>query len=168
MQAQRLMIAFFKTIMMNEFVIREAAIKDLGTLLEFEQELIEAERPFDPTLKREPTNYYDLNFMISAPHIHLVVAEKDGQLLASGYARIEPSEHFLQHTRYAYIGFMYVIPSFRGKGINQAIVNELEAWARQQSIMEMRLEVYYENETAIKAYAKVGFQKHMIEMRKGV
>jgi ribosomal protein S18 acetylase RimI-like enzyme len=41
----------------------------------------------------------------------------------------------------------------------------LKAWATTHRISELRLEVYAENLSAIKAYEKVGFQKHMIEMR---
>ena len=45
---------------MNEIKIRKASIVDLEQLLAFEQDLIKTERPFDPTLKPDPINYYDL------------------------------------------------------------------------------------------------------------
>ena len=37
---------------MDQLKIRVATIKDLPLLLEFEQGVITAERPFDPTLKK--------------------------------------------------------------------------------------------------------------------
>jgi GNAT superfamily N-acetyltransferase len=104
--------------------------------------------------------------MIAAPHIKLLIAEVDGRLVGSGYARIEDSKPYLQHGQHAYLGFMYVAPDFRGKGINQAIINALEKWVVKQGIKELQLEVYHENAIAIKAYEKVGFPRHMIEMRK--
>lgn len=36
---------------------------------------------------------------------------------------------------------------------------------RQEGVTELRLEVYCLNESAIKAYEKIGFKRHMIEMR---
>ena len=60
---------------------------------------------------------------------------------------------------------MYVLPAYRGKGINKKIVQALQLWAVTQNVFEFRLEVYYGNEPAIKAYEKIGFSKHMIEMR---
>jgi len=60
---------------------------------------------------------------------------------------------------------MYVLPAYRGKGINKKIVQALQQWAVTQNVFELRLDVYYGNEPAIKAYEKIGFLKHMIEMR---
>jgi GNAT superfamily N-acetyltransferase len=151
---------------MEGMIIRKAKEEDLPTLFHFEQGVIAAERPFDPTLKREHTNYYDLPGMINAPHILLLIAEMDGQLIGSGYARIEAAKPYLQHQQHAYLGFMYVDPPFRGKGVNRLIMDGLENWAAEQGITELRLDVYHENLPAIKAYEKTGFSKHMIEMRK--
>ncbi len=153
---------------MNEVIIRKATINDLDTLLVFEQGVIAAERPFDPTLKTVHTNYYDIEKMIPATNVELVVAELGGELIGSGYARIENAKPYLQHQQHAYLGFMYVAPAHRGKGINRMIMETLEAWARTQNITELRLDVYQQNDAAIKAYERVGFAKHMIAMRKGL
>ncbi len=151
--------------MNNSISIRKAMLQDIGTLLEFEQGVIEAERPFDITLKRTDMRYYDIEEMICASHIELLVAELNGEVVGSGYARIEESKLYLQHRQHAYLGFMYVKPQHRGKGINQKIIDALKNWSIAQGVKELRLEVYYLNESAIKAYEKVGFLRHMIEMR---
>jgi GNAT superfamily N-acetyltransferase len=153
---------------MTQFIIRKAMEEDLPALLRFEQCVIAAERRFDPTLKTEPTRYYDIGQMITAAHIELLVAEQNKELIGCGYARIETSKPYLQHSQHAYLGFMYVEPEYRGKGINRLIIEELRLWTLSQGIYEMRLEVYYENSPAIKAYEKTGFTRHMIEMRKGL
>ncbi|MFX1706631.1 GNAT family N-acetyltransferase [Chitinophaga sp. CC14] len=150
---------------MQEIIIRKATAADLPTLLEFEQGVITAERPFDPTLKEGIIHYYDIAAMITASHIELLVAEAAGQLIGSGYARIEDAKPYVKFAQYAYLGFMYVTPSWRGKGVNKLIIDGLKTWAQSRGIVEMRLEVYNENEPAIKAYEKTGFSKHMLEMR---
>ena len=150
---------------MSNIVIRKASFKDLDQLLIFEQGVIKAERPFDPTLKPDPINYYDLKAMLTASHVHLVVGELDGKIIASGYARIEKSKSYLKHDQHAYLGFMYVLPEYRGKGINKLILGHLKDWALSQGLTELRLEVYSENSSAIKAYEKFGFKSHMLEMR---
>ena len=103
--------------------------------------------------------------MISDPQVEIVVAEHEQKIIASGYARIEKSKPYLKHQNFAYLGFMFVHPDYRGKGINGSIIEMLKQFAISQGITEMRLEVYYKNETAIKAYEKIGFIKHIIEMR---
>jgi ribosomal protein S18 acetylase RimI-like enzyme len=151
---------------MNNIIIREATESDLPTLHRFEQGVINAERPFMPRLKKGAVTYYDLPYMLSAPHIHLVVAEKNGELIGSGYARIEDAHHYLDHPKHAYLGFMYVEPEHRGQGVNNKVVDALLHWAFAQGITESILEVYYDNEPAIRAYEKNGFSRHLITMRK--
>ena len=153
---------------MNPIIIRPARYTDLDTLFRFEQGVITTERPFDPTLKEDPIHYYDLSAMIDAPDVALVVAESAGVLIGSGYARIEPSKPYLLHPLHAYLGFMYVEPAHRGKGINSMIIDALKAWALSCNITELRLDVYYANTSAIRAYEKAGFSQHLINMRLGI
>lgn len=148
-----------------EPLIREAALDDLHTLFRFEQNVINAERPFDPTIKRAGINYYDIKKMISAANVRLVVAEHGKEIIGCGYARIEDAKIYLKHAKHAYLGFMYVEPGYRGKGVNQLVITDLKQWAISQNVTELRLEVYYDNIAAIKAYEKMGFTRLMIEMR---
>jgi RimJ/RimL family protein N-acetyltransferase len=152
---------------MQQVIIRKATLNDIPTLLQFEQGVINAERTFDSTIKTGQTYYYNLEEMISAPHIELLVAELDGQLIGSGYARIETARHFYQHPQHAYLGFMYTLPEHRGKGVNQKIIAALQTWAHAQNVHEFRLEVYTQNLPAIRAYEKVGFSGILLEMRLG-
>lgn len=153
---------------MAPIIVRPATNADLDMLFRFEQGVIATERPFDPTLKPDPINYYDLRYMLTAPEVELVVAEQDGLLIGSGYARIETAKLYLKHSRHAYLGFMYVVPEHRGKGINRLIITALKQWALTQNITELRLDVYHDNHPAIAAYEKAGFSKHLIEMRLGL
>jgi len=148
--------------------IRKATINDLETLRAFEQGVISTERPWDPTLKGDPNSYYDIEKMIDSPEVELLVADLNGAIIGSGYARIEDAKPYLKHAQHAYLGFMYVLPAHRGKGINKKIIDALEAWSSQRNITELRLDVYAKNEAAIKAYDRAGFSKHMLAMRKGL
>lgn len=150
---------------MTNLVIRKATLDDLNILLRFEQNIIEAERPFDPTLKAGEIHYYDLKQIISAAHAEVIIAELEGQLVGSGFARIEKAKTYLEFEKYAYLGFMYVEPKHRGKGINHQIIEALKSWAATQGVTEIRLEVYHNNLAAVNAYKKSGFVEHLVEMR---
>ena len=95
----------------------------------------------------------------------MLVAESEGQVLASGYGIRKQPRHYLDHDAYAYLGFMYTLPEYRGLGINGQIISELRQWAREQGLLEIRLTVYYENLPALRAYEKAGFKPHITEMR---
>jgi GNAT superfamily N-acetyltransferase len=152
--------------MMEQIIIRQAAIGDLDILLGFEQEIIKTERPFDPTLQPGLISYYDIKTMITEPEVRVMLAETEEKIIASGYARIQNAEPYLRHASFAFLGFMYVLPEYRGKGINSRIIEALTAWAAEQGITEIRLDVYFKNLAAIKAYEKIGFVPHMVEMRR--
>jgi ribosomal protein S18 acetylase RimI-like enzyme len=145
--------------------LRKATAADLKILLEFEQAIIKTERSFDPTLKIDPIQYYDLEKMISDPDVEIIVAENEKEIIGSGYARIQTAKPYLQHEKFAYLGFMYLLPQYRGKGINAMIIEKLKEFTVAKGISEMRLEVYFKNEAAIKSYEKSGFVKHLVEMR---
>ncbi len=151
-----------------DVIVRTAESADLEKLLEFEQGVIDTERLLDVTLKRGSIRYYDMAAMLAAPHIRVVVAELDGELIGSGYARIEDSKPYLTHDRHSYMGFMFTVPEHRGKGVNQKIIESLEQWSRSQGVTEMRLEVYVENSSAIRAYEKIGYSASILKMRKSL
>jgi ribosomal protein S18 acetylase RimI-like enzyme len=138
---------------------------DLPLLLKFEQEIINVERPFDVTIRKGAVSYYDIEAMIQDPQACIVVAEIEKKVVASGYAIPKKARHYLDHEYYAYLGFMYTDQQYRGKGVNAMIVDELKKWSESAGFKEIRLTVYNNNLSAIKAYEKVGFKKHIIEMR---
>lgn len=147
--------------------IRPATSADLPALLRFQQGVVAAERPFDPTLRPGELYYYDLSALLADPDVYLAVAEIDGQVVASGYARLEAAKPYLRHLRHAYLGFMYVEPAHRGRGVNGQVMEALRQWAAERGVSELRLEVYAANHTAQQAYEKMGFRPHMLEMRLG-
>jgi ribosomal protein S18 acetylase RimI-like enzyme len=150
---------------MDQVLIREARLEDLPVLLEFEQELIRAERPFDVTIREDPVSYYDLKEFVSRKDVAVAVAENEGTVVSSGYAHAKKARHYLDHEEYAYLGFMYTLPEYRGRGINRKILTYLTQWARENGLKEMRLTVYHGNMPAVRAYEKAGFECHITEMR---
>jgi ribosomal protein S18 acetylase RimI-like enzyme len=151
-----------------EITIRPAQAEEINTLLEFEKGIVFAERPFDSTLKEGEIHYYDLLELIKSDAAEVVVAVADGVLVGSGYAKIKAGQPYQKHKQFAYLGFMYVKPEFRGQGVNKMVLDTLINWSKSKGISEVRLEVYDENEIAKKAYFKAGFKPNLLEMRMAV
>lgn len=149
--------------------LRHATEGDLPALLEFEQGVVTAERPYNPTLIEGEIHYYNLNSLIDSENAALIVAEDEENIIASGYALIKSTEKdYYNFDRYAYLGFMYVKPEYRGKGVNKLILDELTNWSRDQGVSEIRLEVYSDNVPAVKAYEKAEFEPLILLMRKKI
>ena len=145
-------------------IFREAKINDLQQLLNLEQKVIEAELAFSSSIKREKTSYYDIEDLISNGASQLILAEDNNEIVGTGYAQIRASKEALVHDRHVYLGFMYVSPNYRGKGINRRIIEILVAWSKLQSVHDLYLEVYSNNAPAIRAYEKTGFKPSLLEM----
>lgn len=147
-------------------ITREATEQDLKILLEFEQGIVLAERPFNSTLMDGEIHYYDLLHLVQSEDSLVLVTEENDEIIASGYAKIKrPDNNYSNFEEYAYLGFMYVKPEHRGKGVNKLILDELISWAKSKNISEIRLDVYTQNESAVKAYEKAGFESLLVTMR---
>lgn len=145
--------------------IRNAIESDIEILLNFEKGIVDAERPFDDSLKEGEIHYYDLMDLIRSERATLLVAVVNDEIVGSGYGKILEAKPFQKHKEYVYLGFMYVKPAFRGQGINGVILQELMEWAKSRGLTEVKLDVYDENVIAKNAYLKAGFKPHLLKMR---
>ena len=147
------------------YTIRKAILEDLPKLLEFEQLLIKTERPMDPTIKEGKISYYDIGAFIQQKDTEVLLVETNSKIVASGYAQIKGDRHYLKHDLQGYLGFMYVDKAHRGLGLNKLLIDALIQWCKERDVNEIRLAVYQDNPSAIRAYEKAGFKKHLITMR---
>ncbi|MEP0316951.1 MAG: GNAT family N-acetyltransferase [Hyphomonas sp.] len=144
---------------------RSATLEDLPALKACEQGIISAERPYDHTLKPDPISYYDLGERLRSEDAEVAVIELEGEIIATGYAEKRPSKPYVASEHHAFLGFMFVHPAHRGKGLNRILTDYLLDWARRRGLTEIRLTVYSGNDPAIRAYEKTGFKPYITEMR---
>lgn len=137
---------------------------ELAEILEFEQGVVEAERPFNDKLKQDGVHYYDIEKLIASEQSMLLVAADENQLVGTGHISIKDSLDYLVHDQHGYLGLMFVAPGYRGLGIVRTIIEHLLTWARSKGIKDFYLDVYAENSPAVRAYEKFGFKPNMIEM----
>lgn len=146
-------------------MLREATVDDFSALAALEQKVIEAERPYNSSLKERDAFYYDIENLISDPDSRLVVGEISGDIVATGYVQVRHSKPAVDHDKHGYLGFMYVAEQHRGLGLNKAILQDLVAWGQQQGVADFYLDVYVENNSAVRAYEKFGFRGSLLEMK---
>lgn len=149
------------------FAVRTATLADLPVLLTFEQGIISYERPFNPTLKPDPISYYDIGALIEADYAEVAVVTDGETIVASGYAKEIEAAEYITPQQHCFLGFMFVRPEYRGKGLNKLIMDYLIGWGKDRGLTEVRLQVYADNASAIRAYEKVGFEGLLLEMRLG-
>jgi len=146
------------------YTVRKATLEDLPTLLDFEQRLIEAERPMDHCIKDGKISYYSISDFITGNDSEVYVVQLGQEIVASGYARIMDDRPYFKHSKIGYLGFMFVPEQHRGNGYNQLVLDALLAWCKERNVFEIRLDVYDVNAAALRAYEKAGFKKYLINM----
>ena len=147
------------------YTIREAVTDELKFLQEFEQGVIQYERPFAPNLKENPIVYYDIQNLIEREDAHVLVVVVDNKLVGSGYIKTVNSSQYHKNLKHGYIGFIYVEHAFRGNKISGLILDSLKKIAKEKGLKELRLDVYSNNIGAIKSYKRFGFTKGLVNMK---
>lgn len=150
---------------LDGLVVREARSEDYESLLALEQKVIAAERPYNAALKESGAYYYDIEKLISDQGSKLVVGEVSGVIIATGYVQVRQSKPALDHDSHGYLGFMYVAEEYRGLGLNKVVLQDLVDWGQRQGVTNFYLDVYAENNPAVRAYEKFGFRASLLEMK---
>lgn len=79
-----------------------------------------------------------------------LIAYKNGIVAGIGAYKEYDAEH-------VEIKRMYTLPEYRGNGIASQIINELEAWAKEENYKKSILETGYLQTDAIALYQKMGY-----------
>jgi len=60
-------------------------------------------------------------------------------------------------TKQAYVFLLYVDKSHRRQGLGSALMKHAQTWAQQQSYRQISLQVFEDNDLAIKLYSRMGY-----------
>jgi ribosomal protein S18 acetylase RimI-like enzyme len=92
----------------------------------------------------------------SPPEAHLV-AELDGRL--AGYIRVKPASPLRENAHVLGIVGLAVAPADRRRGVASALLAAAEQHARDRGARKLSLRVLSTNETAMRLYERLGFQR---------
>ena len=123
-------------------VIRAAGPDDLDVIDALEAGAFEADRFARRNLRR----------LLVSPSAHVLIASLDGG--PAGYALVL----FRQNASTARLYSIAVDGRVRGRGVGAALIAACEAEAARRGAVRLRLEVRASNETAIRAYARAGYE----------
>lgn len=93
----------------------------------------------------------DIAFALGGPASGVLVAEKDGRIVASVMVGHD-----------GHRGAVYYVaadPALRGQGLGRLIMDAAEAWLRARGVWKLNLMVRRGNEGAMGFYAELGYQE---------
>jgi ribosomal protein S18 acetylase RimI-like enzyme len=155
-------------------VIRPASEADIEDISRLFEQGDAWHRQYLPQLFRQPDlpgrDREHLQGMLLCEEAVLFLAEQDGERVGMVNVLINQSRDIpiLVPRRYAVIDHVIVDERCRRQGIGQALVEAAEAWARQQGIQDVELNVFEFNQGAIALYEKMGYATRSRRMHKSL
>jgi putative acetyltransferase len=114
--------------------------------------LLEEGELYSASLYPPESNHHLSLDALRAPHVRFLVArDADSRAVATGALALFGS--------WAELKRMWVVPAMRGRGISKAILDALEAKAREEQVSRLRLETGVENHAALGLYERSGFTR---------
>ncbi len=144
----------------NSVEIRDAAIADLPTIVEFNAGIaLETE---DLQLERPRLEAGVAAVLADDSKGRYFVAHHNGHLV--GQIMITKEWSDWRNGDFWWIQSVYVSPAMRGRGVFSKLYRFVEAAARDEGARGLRLYVDIHNRQAASIYAKLGMQKSQYEM----
>ncbi|MEW6038830.1 MAG: GNAT family N-acetyltransferase [Pseudomonadota bacterium] len=125
----------------------EALVGLLGTLFS-----IEADFAFDPDRSAS-----GLALLIGSGTDRVLVAEFEGRVI--GMCSVQTLISTAEGGRAGLVEDMVVAEDFRGKGIGQRLLGEIERWAAEAGLTRLQLLADRANEPALAFYDRLGWQR---------
>jgi GNAT superfamily N-acetyltransferase len=133
-------------------LIRAATAADAATIVQFIVE--EAQEAEELSLERPTVEKGVMNALAGAVPRYWVVVS-GGSIIASASVYTEWSDW--NNANYWWLQSFYLVPSARGRGLAQRLVQHIAAEAETAGAIELRLYVHAGNCRASRFYAKAGF-----------
>ncbi len=100
---------------------------------------------------------YDMEDVLSSDQSIVFFAMDEGAPIGMIEARLRETAEGCFSTPVGYIEAWFVDEKLRSKGVAGILTNAAENWARAQGCKEMASDTWLENETSIRAHAKMGY-----------
>jgi GNAT superfamily N-acetyltransferase len=114
-----------------------------------------------PGLREEMKHRYQAD--LDDPDAHLVVAERDGEIIGMAAGHVHKPSFFSEELAVE-LGSVFVRPEHRGRGVAAALTAEIARFARKQGVGRLTLKTFAQNEEALAAWYRLGFEPRTIQM----
>ncbi|MBW2992997.1 GNAT family N-acetyltransferase [Candidatus Woesearchaeota archaeon] len=152
--------------------IRKATLKDYEQLKEMKMDfMLEEYKLFDKDInKRYPKVGMprQLKKNLKSKKVGFFMALDRGKAVGFIGGEIEKAHPFWRFKRVGYLFNLYVIPSYRRKGMGKELTKAILDWFKKRKIKWIKLHVYANNPRAHSLYKKLGFKDFLIELKKVV
>jgi ribosomal protein S18 acetylase RimI-like enzyme len=147
-------------------VVRPATEHDLPLLIALFEELAVFQRPWRvftprPNLLQEVHRRYQAD--LEDPDAILLVAELDGEVVGMAAGRLHKPSSMSEELAVE-LASVYVKPKHRKRGVAGALTAEVASFAGERGVDLLTLKTFAQNEEALQAWRRLGFEARMVQM----
>jgi ribosomal protein S18 acetylase RimI-like enzyme len=146
--------------------VRRAEERDLPACLAMFEELNRLQGPWRvftprPGIEEEMARSY--RAALEDPDAVLVVVEDGGDLVGMAAGHVHRPSTFSEQ-RAVELSSVYVRPSHRRRGLGRTLTAEVARFARQRGVDRVTLRTFAQNEEAVEAWRRIGFEPRALQM----
>ena len=155
---------------MSAVTVRPAARADLPAIGRLGALLVRLHHEFDPRRfiaaapRTEDAYASFLGSQLAAPHVVVLVAERDGEVLGYSYAGVEGYDYMSLRGPAGVLYDIVVDPAHRGHGVGRVLLDATLAALAARGAPRVVLSTAERNEPAQRLFDRAGFRRTMIEM----
>lgn len=151
---------------MTEVSVRQATEGDFPVLMRMCEKLAILQEPwrvFTPRSNLSEDMERRFHADLADPDALLVVAEREGRIvgMAEGHLH-KPS--MMSEELAVELGSVYVEPEHRERGVARALTADVARFAGERGVDRITLKTFAQNEEALVAWERLGFQPRMVQM----
>jgi len=144
----------------DKMIIRLAKLEDVKTISEMYRDFFAFNAEMQPAYyKKAESGEYPLN-TIKSEDSDIIIAQTDE--ITVGFLSIfeekTPPYDSLAPHKFAVVMDLFVLPSYRKKGIGTALIDVAKRWADKRNLDYLELNILSENENAARFYMREGFK----------
>lgn len=142
----------------DDAVIRIATVDDHPTVVRMLCHLVDELDPSEGATQVKERLHDDIINALRAPTIRIFLAENNTESVGLSRADIltqDPIFRLRGDNRCGYVDQMYVLPSYRSRGLGERLLRCCEDWFREQGI---RHSLLHAAPKAVRFYARSGYQ----------
>lgn len=152
--------------------IRKATKNDFEELMKLKILSKKEELKYSETIKplNESKSYYEeyLKIDLKKTNRAILVAEEDKKMVGMILGQFYKPLRISKYTKKGYISNLFVLKSYRNKGIGKKLIQSLMKWLRDNNVHNISLEIHKDNKAAQVIYHKLGFKDYTIKLVKKV
>jgi len=150
-------------------IIRRATENDKNRIGELLSQVLEVHHKARPDIFKSGVKKYtdkELSSILCDCNRPIFVAEEDGRVLGYAFCILvqHTNDNILTDIKSLYIDDLCVDENCRGQGIGKKLYNYAVDYAKEQNCYNLTLNVWADNESALRFYESIGLRKQKIGM----